>query len=66
MYFCPQSSFLSVLKHPFEKHDKVYHELTVGILMIIYEQLNDLKESKNKTDSDSDDEPEKLSIIVLL
>ena len=57
-YFCPQSSFLSVIKHPFEKHDKVYHELTVDILMSVYQQLNELKEGKNKTDSDSDSEPE--------
>ena len=57
-YFCPQSSFLSVLNHPFKNHSRVYHELTVDILMSIYEQLNDLKEEKNKNDSDSDDEPE--------
>ena len=63
-YFCPQSSFLSVIRHPFEKHNKVYHELTVEILMSIYEQLNDLKEGKDKTDSDSDDEPEYNCIII--
>ena len=63
-YFCPQSSFLSVLRHPFEKHNKVYHELTVEILMSIYEQLNDLKEGKDKTDSDSDDEPEYNCIVI--
>ena len=57
-YFCPQSSFLSVVNHPFKNHSRVYHELTVDILMSIYEQLNDLKEGKNKNDSDSDDEPE--------
>ena len=57
-YFCPQSSFLSVVNHPFKKHDKVYHELTVDILMSVYQQLNELKEGKNKTDSDSDSEPE--------
>ena len=28
-YFCPASSMQSVVKHPFEKHEKVYHELTV-------------------------------------
>ena len=57
-YFCPQSSFLSVLNHPFKNHSRVYHEFTVDILMSIYEQLHDLKEGKNKNDSDSDDEPE--------
>ena len=63
-YFCPQSSFLSVIRHPFEKHNKVYHELTVEILISIYEQLNDLKEGKDKTDSDSDDEPEYNCIVI--
>jgi len=55
---------LSVTKHPFEKHDKVYYEMTVDILHSIYEQLNDLKEGKNKTDSDSDDEIEYNCIII--
>lgn len=54
-YFCPQSSFLSVVNHPFEKHNKVFHELTVDTLMSIYDQLNELKEGK---DADSDDEDE--------
>ena len=65
-YFCPQSSFLSVVNHPFEKHDKVYHELTADALMGIYDQLNDLKEGKNKTDDDddSDDEIEYNCIIL--
>jgi hypothetical protein len=49
---------LSVIKHPFEKHDKIYHELTVDILMSVYQQLNNLKEGNEKTDSDSDSEPE--------
>ena len=51
-YFCPEASFLSVLKHPFEKHDKVYHTMTVDILHSIYEELCDLKSGKNKTESD--------------
>ena len=63
-YFCPQSSFLSVVNHPFEKHDKVYHELTTDALISIYEQLNDLKEGKNMTESDTDDEPEYNCIII--
>lgn len=44
-YITPQSSFLSVEKHPFEKHKKVYHELTVGLLEAIYDELNELKEN---------------------
>ena len=28
----PESSFLSLSKHPFQEHDKVYHDLNVNIL----------------------------------
>jgi hypothetical protein len=44
-YICPSSSFCSVEKHPFEKHDKVYHDLTVEVLEGIYTYLVDIKES---------------------
>lgn len=64
-YFCPQSSFLSVVNHPFEKHDKVYHELTSDILMGIYEQLNDLKEGKNKTDSDEEENEIEYNCVII-
>ena len=37
-YICPMSSFLSVEKHPFQNHTKVYHELTVDLLDSIYEE----------------------------
>ena len=57
-YICPSISFQSVENHIFKDHDKVYHELTVDLFMIIYQQLNELKEGKDKTDSDSDSEPE--------
>ena len=63
-YFCPEASFLSVLKHPFEKHDKVYHELTADILFSIYEQLCDLKAGKDKTESDDEDDVEYNCIII--
>ena len=43
-YICPSASFSSVQKHPFEKHNKVYHELTVGLLDEIYNQLIAMKE----------------------
>ena len=43
-YICPSSSFSSVHKHPFEKHDKVFHELTVSLLESIYNQLIAIKE----------------------
>lgn len=42
-YICPMSSFLSVQSHPFEKHDKVFHELTVELLEEIYQALISLK-----------------------
>ena len=43
-YFTPASSFLSVEKHPFSSHDKVYHELNPDTLETIYEELLSLKE----------------------
>jgi hypothetical protein len=49
-YFCPSASFASLKNHPFEKHDKVYHELNTSILEEIYNELVskriDEKESK--------------------
>ena len=42
-YFCPESSFLSLKDHPFKKHDKIYHELTVENLEEVYNELNELK-----------------------
>jgi hypothetical protein len=68
-YICPSSSFLSVQSHPFEKHDKVYHELTVDILETIYNELvakkeayaeylekkKDKKNKKGKIQKDEDD-----------
>jgi len=47
-YICPSSSFSSVEKHPFEKHDKVYHELTVELLNNIYNELIAKKEEATK------------------
>jgi uncharacterized protein involved in tolerance to divalent cations len=44
------SSFLSVEKHPFDGHDKVHHELTVGLLEGIYQELCDKKESDEDTE----------------
>lgn len=65
-YICPSSSFLSVQKHPFDGHDKVYHELTVPLLENIYQQLITIKESyeekkdeKNKEKPQYDEEEQK-------
>lgn len=43
-YFTPASSFLSVEKHPFSHHDKVYHDLDTETLESIYDELLQLKE----------------------
>ena len=58
-YFCPVSSFLSVAKHPFEKHDKVFHELTAEALDDIKEELTSMKE-----DREEDDMPEYSLVII--
>lgn len=42
-YICPESSFLSVVNHPFEGHDKVFHELSVALLEEIYQALVSIK-----------------------
>jgi hypothetical protein len=47
-YICPNSSFLSVANHPFEEHDKIFHELTDGLLYEIYNQLAENKEKRLK------------------
>jgi hypothetical protein len=41
-YFCP-SSFLSLKNLVFQKHDKIYNELTVNDLNEIYEELVEIK-----------------------
>jgi len=55
-YICPMSSFLSLEKHPFSEHDKVYHELTVELLEEIYQKLIAIKEEE--------EEPEYSCIII--
>jgi hypothetical protein len=50
-YICPENSFLSAIDHPFKDHDKVFHELTVGLLEEIYQSLIAIKvenEEKHK------------------
>lgn len=47
-YICPTVSFLSVKDHPFDGHDNVFHELTSSILIDIYTELQELKESHKK------------------
>lgn len=49
-YIAPMGSFLSVQKHPFQDHDKVYHELTTSLLDDIYNQLMETKEKRDPKD----------------
>jgi len=58
--FTPRSSFLSVEKHPFENHEKVFHELEIPTLARIYDELNELKEN-----SISEGVPIENSIIII-
>jgi hypothetical protein len=58
-YFCPSSSFLSVEKHPFVNHDKVFHELTAEALDDIREELTSIKEDRKE-----DDMPEYSLVII--
>jgi len=54
-YVTPQSSFLSVHKHPFEKHtpERIYHELNDTVLDDIYSDLKEIK--KENVEADKDD-----------
>jgi hypothetical protein len=58
--FVPQSSFLSVEKHPFQNHEQVYHELTVDSLHDIHDRLDELKEQS----IENGDEIETSLIII--
>lgn len=59
-YFTPASSFMSVEKHPFSGHDKVYHELDPDTLETIYEELLELKEEAIANDC-----PIEHSLIII-
>jgi ABC-type dipeptide/oligopeptide/nickel transport system ATPase component len=56
----PESSFLSVKDHPFENHNKVYHELTSEVLENIYNELVEIK----KECLDGDYEIEHSCVII--
>jgi len=49
-YFCPSSSFSSVEKHPFEKHDKVYHALDMEVLSDLKKELSNIKKESIEND----------------
>jgi hypothetical protein len=59
--FTPSISFMSVQHHPFEKHDRVIHELTRDNLEELYEEL---KERKEEYDDDGDEEMEYNCVII--
>jgi ABC-type dipeptide/oligopeptide/nickel transport system ATPase component len=58
--FVPQSSYMSVVKHPFQDHPQVMHELTVEHLNNIYDTLNSIKE-----DCIDNDDPMETSLIII-
>ncbi len=47
-YFCPTSSFMSVVKHPFVNHDKVYNELSYNTLLDLKKELENIKEDNEE------------------
>jgi RecG-like helicase len=59
--FTPAISFLSVQNHPFQKHDKVHHELTKDSLEELYAELKDRKE---EYDEEDDEEMEYNCVII--
>ena len=61
--FTPAISFQSVAHHPFEKHDKVYNELTRDSLEDLYSELKDRKEKWSESD-DNDEEMEYNCVII--
>ena len=58
--FVPQSSYISVTKHPFQNHENVYHELTIEHLDDIHERLDELKE-----EAIVNDYPIETSLIII-
>lgn len=58
-YFVPSASFASVQKHPFEKHERVYHEMTADGLDELH---NELLERKDK--NIEDEEPAEYNMVV--
>ena len=59
--FTPSISFASVKNHPFEKHDKVFHELNYDSLSELYEEL---KSRKDEYDDDGEYEMEYNCVII--
>jgi hypothetical protein len=56
----PESSFLSLQKHPFKDHDKVFHELDKATLEVIFEEILEYKKQALE-----DDRPIEHSCIII-
>eukprot|EP01038_Epipyxis_sp_PR26KG_P013990 gene13990-18761_t len=75
-----ENSFNSVANHPFKKHDKVYHELSVVVLEQIYQELSAMKDESTKEvekkkpnmfdgveeTKDDDDEPKEIQYSCII
>jgi hypothetical protein len=65
-YICPHSSFHSVKNHPFENHDKIYHELTPDFLYGLYNELEQKKKQALEEAEQEEEEPElEYSIVII-
>jgi predicted adenine nucleotide alpha hydrolase (AANH) superfamily ATPase len=62
-YFCPEVSFLSVHKHPFAKHNKVYHDLNVEVLKNLYSELKQIKMGEDE-EEDSEEDEVKYNLVI--
>lgn len=59
-YFVPETSFLSVAKHPLRNHPRVYHDLTIEALESIIDEIEE-----NKRQAEAEDEEMEFSLIIL-
>jgi hypothetical protein len=58
-YFVPSASFASVQKHPFEKHERVYHEMTADGLAELHDELLERKDKNIE-----EEEPAEYNMVV--
>jgi hypothetical protein len=56
----PESSFLSLQKHPFKDHNKVFHELDKATLEVIFEEILEYKKQALE-----DDRPIEHSCLII-
>jgi len=53
-YFVPSASFASVQNHPFEKHERVYHEMTQDGLSELHDELLDRKNENIEEENEAE------------